>query len=75
MYPDIIKSSQACIVYAKEKGQWPSQKEWNVYAYKHGYYNAAKLSRLGIWDNLQALSALNNSKTAICCHGSTERTY
>ena len=65
MYPDIIKSSQACIVYAQEKGQWPSQKEWNVYAYKYGYYNAATLSRLGIWDDLQALSALNNSKTAI----------
>ncbi|MBP2635326.1 MAG: hypothetical protein H6Q72_1233 [Firmicutes bacterium] len=65
MYPDIIKSSQACIVYAKETGHWPSQKEWNVYADKHGYYNAVTLSQLGIWDDLQALSALNNNKTAM----------
>jgi len=65
MYPDIIKASHACIVYAQEKGNWPSQKEWDVYAVNHGYYDAVTLSRLGIWDDLQELSALNNNKTAI----------
>lgn len=59
MIPEIIRSSQACIVYAKEKGQWPSPKEWNAYAYKHGYYSVEKLSSLGVWDDLRELSALN----------------
>lgn len=59
MIPDIIRSSQACIMYAKEKGYWPSYKEWDMYAYKYGFYSAEKLSCLGIWDDLQKLSVLN----------------
>lgn len=65
MFPNIIKSSQACIVYAKKTGQWPSKKEWNIYADQHGYYDARTLDQLGIWDDLQELSVLNNNKTAI----------
>lgn len=54
MNPDMIRTSKACIAYAKENGHWPSHKEWNVYAFKHGYYTAETLSYFGIWDALQA---------------------
>ncbi|CQR71603.1 hypothetical protein SOV_03960 [Sporomusa ovata DSM 2662] len=58
MYPELIKSTQAFIMYIKEKRCWPSHEEWNAYAYKYGYYDAEKLSRLGIWGDLRELSAL-----------------